>query len=97
MSQKQQTKRRWIVHRQFEPNRLSLAILVEAYTQIVPPHVRVLRLPADSPETPGQRPNGPTPHPLDSQVTPEGIRSSGNDRQRRNCLVIDRITKREVC
>jgi hypothetical protein len=96
MSQKRQTKRRWIVHRQFEANRLSPAILVQAYAQIVPPHVRVLRLPAGSSEAPQQRFNDPQSNPLDSPITPENIKSSGDDRQTRNCLVIDAITKQEA-
>lgn len=45
MSQKQATQRRWIVHRTFEPDRLSPATLIQAYAHLVPAHMRVLRLP----------------------------------------------------
>src|SRR5574341_1270199 len=97
MNQKRQTKRRWIVHRQFEPTRLSPAILVQAYAQIVPLHVRVLRLPAGSSEALQQRFDDLQPSPLDNQVTPESIKSSDNARPNRGGLVIGAITKKEAC
>ena len=37
---------KWIVQREFEPNRLSQAILEQAYAKIVPQHIRVLDIPA---------------------------------------------------
>lgn len=46
MSRKRQRRRRWIVHREYEPNRLSQAILEQAYAKIVPQHIRILRVPA---------------------------------------------------
>jgi hypothetical protein len=97
MSQKQQTKRRWIVHRQFEANRLSPGILVQAYAHVVPPHVRVLRLPAGSAEAPQQRFDGPLSKPVESQAMLESAKSSGNACQTRDGLVIDVITKKEAC
>lgn len=39
--------REWIVQRKFEPTRLSPAILERAYGTLVPPHMRVLRVPTD--------------------------------------------------
>ncbi len=42
MSRKGQTK--WIVQRTYEPNRLSQAILSQAYLRVVPHHVRTLRI-----------------------------------------------------
>jgi hypothetical protein len=45
MSRKQR-RGRWIVQREFEPNRLSQAILEQAYAKIVPQHIRILDIPA---------------------------------------------------
>lgn len=42
MSRKGQTNR--IVQRTYEPNRLSQAILAQAYLRVVPHHVRTLRV-----------------------------------------------------
>jgi hypothetical protein len=97
MNQKQQTKRRWIVHRQFEANRLSPVILVQAYAQVVPPHVRVLRVPTGSSEAPGQRFDRPPSNPVESQAMPESAKSSDHACQTRDGLVIDVITKKEAC
>jgi hypothetical protein len=44
MSRKRQ-RRRWIVHRKYEPTRLSQAIMEQAYTTIVPRYIQVLRVP----------------------------------------------------
>jgi hypothetical protein len=97
MNQKQQTKRRWIVHRQFEANRLSPVILVQAYAQVVPSHVRVLRLPAGSSEAPQQQFDGPLSKPVESQAIVESAKSSDCVGQTRHSLVIDVITKKEAC
>jgi hypothetical protein len=43
MSPKKQ--REWIVHRKYEPNRLSQNIMAQAYSKVVPHHVRILRVP----------------------------------------------------
>jgi hypothetical protein len=51
MSRKRQ-RRRWIVHRKFEPNRLSPAMLEQAYAKIVPQHIRILRVPVGEMEGP---------------------------------------------
>ena len=51
MSRKRQ-RRSWIVHREFEPNRLSQAALEQAYAKIVPQHIRILRVPAGEMEEP---------------------------------------------
>ena len=37
---------RWIVQREFEPNRLSQTILEQAYSKIVPQHIRILDIAA---------------------------------------------------
>ncbi len=47
MSKKRATQRRWIVHRSFEPNRLSSTILAQAYEKIVSHQIRVIRFEAD--------------------------------------------------
>jgi hypothetical protein len=44
MSPKKQTE--WIVHRTYEPNRLSPTIMAQAYSKVVPHHIRILRVPA---------------------------------------------------
>jgi hypothetical protein len=44
MSPKKQ--REWIVHRKHEPSRLSQSILAQAYSKVVPHHIRILRVPA---------------------------------------------------
>jgi hypothetical protein len=97
MNQKQQTKRRWIVHRQFEANRLSPGILVQAYAQVVPPHVRVLRLPEGSSEAAQQQFEGPLSKPAESQTVVESAKGSDGAGQTRHSLVIDVITKKEAC
>ena len=43
---------RWIVQREFEPKRLSQAILEQAYAKIVPQHIRILDIPAGEMEEP---------------------------------------------
>jgi hypothetical protein len=45
MSPKKQKE--WIVNRNHEPDRLSPSILAQAYSKVVPQHVRVLRIPPD--------------------------------------------------
>jgi hypothetical protein len=42
MSKKRATQRRWIVHRSFEPNRLSPTFLAQAYEKLIPHHIRVI-------------------------------------------------------
>ena len=37
---------KWIVQREFELNRLSQAILEQAYAKIVPQHIRIIEIPA---------------------------------------------------
>ncbi len=95
MSQKQATQRRWIVHRTFEPDRLSSTILVQAYAHLVPPHIRVLRLPAALLELEG----GPdTPQiPWSDPAKPKIAALTGSPSQRQDTLVIEPITKKEVC
>jgi hypothetical protein len=44
MSPKKQ--REWIVHQTYEANRLSQSILAQAYSKVVPLHIRILRVPA---------------------------------------------------
>lgn len=43
MSPKKQKE--WIVNRKHEPDRLSPSILAQAYSRVVPHHVRILRIP----------------------------------------------------
>jgi hypothetical protein len=90
MSQKQATQRRWIVHRTFEPDRLSVTTLVQAYAHIVPHHIRVLRLPEaeGSPDT-KQIPRSDSPRPkITKAVRPQA--------QPEEVLVIGSITKQEA-
>jgi len=42
MAHQQATARRRTVQRQFEPNRLAFEIMVRAYAQVIPGHVRVI-------------------------------------------------------
>jgi hypothetical protein len=48
MSKKRATQRRWIVHRSYEPNRLSPTFLAQAYEKIIPQYVRVIRFAKDN-------------------------------------------------
>lgn len=43
MSRSQPVARSWQIKRRFAPTRLSATLLAEAYEQIVPPRMRVLR------------------------------------------------------
>jgi hypothetical protein len=54
MSRKRHRRRSWIVHRKFEPNRLSPAALEQAYAKIVPQRIRILDVPAGEMEEPRQ-------------------------------------------
>jgi len=87
MSQKRATQRRWIVYRTFEPDRLSSATLVQAYSQLVPAHIRVLRLPPVL---------GPAEAPLNDQRPAQIIESIGPQLELAPALVIEAITKQEV-
>jgi hypothetical protein len=86
MSPKRATQRRWIVHRTFEPDRLSSTTLVQAYAHIVPYHIRVLRL-SLAPE--------PRSAPLNDQAGPKITERV--DLQSKDALVIETITKKEAC
>lgn len=95
MKQKRATQRRWIVHRRFEPDRLSPATLIQAYAHIVPYHIRVLRLPSVWPEAAEALPDErqikqkePTP--------PKITELTGFQSQPKRSLVIEPITKKEV-
>jgi hypothetical protein len=48
MSKKRATQRRWIVHRSYEPNRLSPTFLAQAYEKIIPQSVRVIRFESEN-------------------------------------------------
>jgi hypothetical protein len=52
----QKGQRKWVVHRIYEPNRLSPAVLVQAYSRVVPYHVRVIRVPAEKLQEPLEEP-----------------------------------------
>ena len=93
MNKRRATKKRWIVHRKFEPNRLSTDIMVQAYAQIIPQHVRVVRLGVSQAETPGDRSQKPPQGPRKGKVSPQ---HSSNDHPPKRSLVIDSITKKEV-
>jgi hypothetical protein len=54
MSPKKQ--RDWIVHRKHEPSRLSQSILAQAYSKVVPHHIRILHVPAGEQELNETRP-----------------------------------------
>ncbi len=54
MSRERQKRKRWNVHRKFEPNRLSYTTLEQAYAKIVPQHIRILDVPAGEMEEPGE-------------------------------------------
>jgi hypothetical protein len=54
MSQK--AHREWIVHRTYEPNRLSPAVLTQAYSRVVPSHVRVIHIPVSKLQEPLEEP-----------------------------------------
>jgi hypothetical protein len=56
MSQKRATARRRIVVRQFEPNRLAGEIMVQAYRQVIPGHVRVMAAEREADEPGAERP-----------------------------------------
>ena len=95
MSQKRATQRRWMVHRKFEPDRLSPATLVQAYAHLVPPHIRVLRLPTAVSEAAGAaheqkqaQPNNP--------VVLKMIELAEYKPQAKQSLVIGSITKKEA-
>jgi hypothetical protein len=92
MSPKRATQRRWIVHRTFEPDRLSSATLVQAYAYIVPYHIRVLRLPLVSPEAAGASPEPRSAH-LSERA---GSKITDLVESQEAALVIEPITKQEV-
>jgi hypothetical protein len=54
MSQKEQ--RIWAVRRTYEPNRLSPAVLTQAYSRVVPSHVRVIHIAASRLQEPLEEP-----------------------------------------
>lgn len=87
MSQKRATQRRWIVHRTFEPDRLSPATLIQAYSQIVPAHIRVLALPPALLAA-------AEPASLNDQPSPQITDLTGS--QLEPALVIGSITKQEA-
>ena len=89
MRKRRATQRRWIVQRTFEPDRLSPAMLVQAYGQIVPPSIRVLPRPIARPEAQG-RPDNQKQNQLTS---PGSAEVSGRPKQ---SLVIETITKKEA-
>lgn len=90
MSQKQATQRRWTVHRTFEPDRLSVTTLIQAYAHIVPHHIRVLRLPEaeGSPNTKQIPRSDPMRPKITEAVWPQP--------QPEEALVIEPITKQEA-
>jgi hypothetical protein len=93
MSQKRATQRRWIVHRTFEPDRLSSMTLIQAYAHLVPAHIRVLRLPAAKSAAEGDPDARPAP--LSGPARLKLTELTGPQSQR-NALVIEPITKKEA-
>jgi len=95
MSQKRATQRRWIVHRTFEPDRLSPATLIQAYTQLVPYHIRVLDLALVQPEAAGAFPDQRQQQ-RNGQAIPKLTDLSPTQPQLKQSLVIEPITKKEA-
>jgi hypothetical protein len=95
MKQKRATQRRWIVHRRFEPDRLSPTTLIQAYAHIVPYHIRVLRLPPARSEAAEVSPEQKQTQQSDP-VTPKITELTGVQSQSKRSLVIEPITKKEV-
>jgi hypothetical protein len=95
MKQKRATQRRWIVHRRFEPDRLSPTTLIQAYAHIVPYHIRVLHLPPARSEAaevfPEQRQTQQS-----APVTPQITELTGFQPHPERSLVLEPITKEEV-
>ena len=54
MSPKKQKE--WIVSRKHEPDRLSPSILAQAYSKVVPHHIRIPRVPASEKDLHEARP-----------------------------------------
>lgn len=82
-----------MVHRKFEPDRLSPAMLVQAYAHLVPPHIRVLRLSTAVSEAAAheQKQNQ-----LNSPVVSKMIELAEPKPQAKQSLVIGLITKQEA-
>lgn len=93
MSPQRATRRRWMVQRRFEPDRLSSATLVQAYAHLVPFHIRVLRLPLPASEAADTTPE-PRPIPLND---PAGSKIVDLTEAQPEDLVIGSITKQEAC
>lgn len=94
MSQQRATQRRWMVHRTFEPDRLSSTTLVQAYAHLVPAHMRVLRLPparSEAEACPAAR-----QVPLSDPVRAKQTELTGLPSQQGDVLVIKPITKQEA-
>ena len=87
MSHNQATQRRWKVQRSFEPDRLSPATLIQAYSQLVPVYIRILaRPPALVAAAEPVLLNDQSPPPISDLAGP----------QLEAALVIEPITKQEV-
>jgi hypothetical protein len=95
MNKKRATKKRWTVHREFEPNRLSADIMIQAYAQLIPPQVRVIRLRMNQTETSGggqESRQGSRAN----KVEEEQPQCSNSNRHPEYSLVIGSITKKEA-
>jgi hypothetical protein len=53
---RQKEQREWIVRRTYEPNRLSPTVLTQAYSRVVPSHVRVIHIAASKLQEPLEEP-----------------------------------------
>ncbi len=95
MSQKRATQRRWMVHRKFEPDRLSPTMLVKAYAHLVPPHIRVLRLPTTVSEAADATHNQEQVQ-LNNPVVSKMVELTEEEPQAKQSLVIGSITKKEA-
>ncbi len=95
MNKKGARKKRWTVHREFEPNRLSADIMIQAYAQIIPPQVQVVRLGINQTETSG-RIEEPRRGPQAEKVGEERPQYRNSNLHPHHFLVIDPITKIEV-
>lgn len=95
MNRKAATQKRWTVHREFEPNRLSADIMIQAYAQLIPPQVRVVRLGMNQTEMSGE-PQNPGQYPRAGKMRGERLQCRNSNLPPHYSLVIDPITKKEV-
>jgi len=84
-----------MVHRKFEPDRLSPAMLVKAYAHLVPPHIRVLRLPTAVSKAADATHNQEQTQ-LNKPVVSKMVKLAEDKPQAKQSLVIGSITNKEA-